>query len=270
MDLFGLDPLIHHGTDYLFCGCNQTYKNTNERLKEIYEQFDFNHKNVLSVLSSGDQVFSAYYLGAKNVDTFDNNWTTYYYFYLKKWYLMFYRNCILGTKSKELLDCLSMADFNSEEEKNVYEVWKTLLLKYDDISELFYKNDLYEWNVPYNQDIKKLIDSIKNKQANFIELNIFKEIPIEKKYDIIILSNILENVYPDDDFNLVLSNNLKNILNDNGIIICSVLNDRYQDSRRGGRKAFTLNFNYEYSNICGYNNRLNKEMPLCYVYRKKA
>jgi len=122
MDLFGLDPLVHHGSDYLFCGCNQIYKNTNERLKDIYEQFDFSQKDVFSVLSSSDQVFSAYYFGANNVDTFDNNWTTYYYFYLKKWYLMYYHEHIIDTKSKKLLNSLSMYDINCEEERNVYNV----------------------------------------------------------------------------------------------------------------------------------------------------
>ena len=270
IDLFGLDPLIRYGTDYLFCGCSQTYKNTNERLADIYSKIDFNNKNVFSVLSSSDQVFSAYFLGATNVDTFDSNWTTYYYFYLKKWNLMFYCNYILETKSNDLLDSLAMYDVNCWEERKVYEVWKKLLLKYDDISKLFYGNDLYEWNVPYNQDIKQLIDSIKDKQANFVELNIFRKFQMDKKYDIVILSNILEYIYPDDAVNLILSDNLRSILNDDGIIICSVLNDRYFDSLAKGRNAFNLHFTYEQTGMCGYNNYLKKEMPLYYVYRKKS
>lgn len=269
IDLFGLDPLIKYGDDYFSCGCNQTYKNTNERLKEIYKQFDFNKKNVLSVLSSSDQVFSAYYLGATNVDTFDTNWTTYYYFYLKKWYLMFYHNHILETSSQKLLNSLSMYDINCEEEREVQKIWKKLLSKYNDLSKLFYDDYFYEWDVPYNQDINKLIDSLKDKKANFTELNLFKEIQIEKKYDIVILSNILEYLHPDDDINLVLSENLRKVLNEKGIIICSILNERYDELKTKTRKNFNSYFTYEISNICGYNRCLNKDMPLYYVYRKK-
>lgn len=258
------------GAIIFFCGCNQIYKNTNERLKDIYEQFDFSQKNVFSVLSSSDQTFSAYYFEANNVDTFDNNWTTYYYFYLKKWYLMYYHEHIIDTKSKKLLNSLSMYDISCEEERKVYNVWKDILLKYNEISQIFYSDNFYDWNLPYNQDVTKLINTIKYKQANFTELNIFKKIQTRKKYDIIVLSNILENVHPESEFNMVLCQNLNSILNENGIAICSILNDRYKDCKLvNGRKTFSTSFNYEVSQIRGYNNRLNKDMPLYYVYKKK-
>lgn len=57
------------------------YRNTNENLSKIFSNYNFENKNVLSVLASGDQVFSSYYLGANNVDTFDSNILTYYYFF---------------------------------------------------------------------------------------------------------------------------------------------------------------------------------------------
>lgn len=270
IDLFGLDPLVNYGRDYLFCGCNKVYKDTNERLKDIYSQFDFKGKNVYSVLSSGDQVFSAYYFGARNVDTFDNNWATYYYFYLKKWYLMFYHKETIRTQSEILLNSIEMYDKDSEEERNVYKIWKELLLKYANIEDCLIRNDFYDHNVPYCQDITPLLKVIKNKRANFTELNIFKRLKNPKKYDIVILSNILENVYPEDEYNRVLCQNLDDLLNEDGVVICSVLNDRYRDcDLERGRAAFRDNYTYELSDVCGYNMRLNKEMPLFYTYKKK-
>ena len=53
--------------------CFKMHKTTNENLTAILGQFDFEGKEVLSVLSSSDQMMSSYYLGAKEVDTFDNN-----------------------------------------------------------------------------------------------------------------------------------------------------------------------------------------------------
>lgn len=268
-DLFGLAPLIRHGKDYYFFGCDKIGKNTNERLKEIFKKFDFQQKEVFSVLASGDQPFSAYYLGAKNVDTFDNNWTTYYNFYLRKWYMMYYHNCFLKNESEVLLKALSMHDSNCEEERKVYEVWKEILLKYNNISNMFWNNHIYEWNIPYIYDWEKFINIIKDKQANFNEVDICQEMHIDKRYDIVILSNILENIYLDSDINLIISQNLRNILRDNGIVICSILNDGHHEFRDGmRRKGFDEHFIYEVSEIQGYNNYLKRVMPLYYTYRK--
>ena len=56
--------------------CYKMHQSTNENLTAILGQIDFEDKEVLSVLSSSDQMMSSYYLGAKNVDTFYNNVTT--------------------------------------------------------------------------------------------------------------------------------------------------------------------------------------------------
>ena len=62
--------------------CFKMYKGTNENLTKIFRRYDFKDKDVLSVLSSSDQMMSSYYLGASNVDTFDRNFTPYLFFYL--------------------------------------------------------------------------------------------------------------------------------------------------------------------------------------------
>ena len=54
-------------------GYGRVYYRTNEDLDTIYRDLDFHKKKVLSVLASGDQVFTARYLGAEQVDSFDKN-----------------------------------------------------------------------------------------------------------------------------------------------------------------------------------------------------
>jgi hypothetical protein len=72
-------------------GYGRVYYRTNEDLDTIYRDLDFYKKKVLSVLASSDQVFTARYLGASQVDSFDKNRLTIYYYYLRKWSIK-YRN----------------------------------------------------------------------------------------------------------------------------------------------------------------------------------
>ena len=65
------------------------YYRTNEDLVEAYLDTDFQGKEVLSVLASSDQVFTARVLEAKTVDAFDKNRLTLYYFYLRLWTLKY-------------------------------------------------------------------------------------------------------------------------------------------------------------------------------------
>lgn len=266
LDLYDLESLIKYGNPYVYNPCKKVFKNTNERLTEIYENIDFNEKDVFCVMSSSDQVFSAYYLGAKNVDTFDYNLTPYYYFYLRKWYLMFYKKYIINEESNCLLKTLSMYDFNIDEEKQVYRIWKEILTNYKNISNIFI-NDIYDWNVPFKNEEEKLINIIKDKQANFRKINIFKELETNKKYDIVILSNILEGDYYSKSYEII-SANLNKLLKEDGIVICSILNDKYQN-RMKEREEFKPYFSYYLSDKKAYNNYLQREEYLYYIYSKK-
>lgn len=267
MDLYDLETLIRTGRECCF-GCQKVFRNTNERLEEIYEEFDFRGKDVFTVMSSADQVFSAYYLGANRVDTFDHNPTTYYYFYLRKWFLMYYQKNILNGNSKILQKVLIKQNRELEEEREVARVWNELFGKCDDISRLFI-DDIYDWNVPYVQDIKRTIEIIKDKQANFTRLNLFKEIQVDKKYDIVILSNILESISPESEANQIVCQNFRKILKENGIVICSILNDKYEN-KFVESEAFKPYFDYSLSLKKRHNNYVGKEMPLYYTYQKKS
>lgn len=267
LDLFELESLLTNG---LYNDCDKTYINTNERLGEILPNFNFKDKEVLSVLSSGDHVFSAYYLGAKNVDTFDINYTTYYYFYLKKWYMMYYYDCVLSTLSDRLNKSLIKYDKKCNEEKKAKEVWEELLINRNNINNLFLdpSDTPYVFNLPYSKNMKELVNIIKDKKANFTEQNITGNLRINKKYDIIILSNILESIVPNSINEEKLCNNLLKLVKEDGIIICSILNDRYNNLYES-RKMFDKYFISDISDIKRYNNRLKKEVPIYYTYLKR-
>ena len=57
--------------DYLAESFDKIYFSSNENLKGICSNFNFYGKNILTVLSSGDQPFHLYNSGAQNIDFFD-------------------------------------------------------------------------------------------------------------------------------------------------------------------------------------------------------
>ena len=56
--------------DYLAESFDKIYFSSNENLKGICSNFNFYGKNILTVLSSGDQAFHLYNSGAQNIDFF--------------------------------------------------------------------------------------------------------------------------------------------------------------------------------------------------------
>ena len=66
-------------------GYGKLFYQTNEDLMDQYLDIDFQNKDVLSVLASGDQVFTSRLLDAKRTDAFDFNRLAIYYFYLRIW-----------------------------------------------------------------------------------------------------------------------------------------------------------------------------------------
>ena len=67
-----------------FAEYQKVYAFTNENIDGYMSNFILNdNDNVLSVLASGDHIFNLIYNGVSNIDTFDVNRLTEYYFYLK-------------------------------------------------------------------------------------------------------------------------------------------------------------------------------------------
>ena len=62
---------------------NKVYGFTNEFVAAYPEIYDFDNADVLSIIGSGDQYFTAMLAGAKNVTVFDLNVNAWYHFVLK-------------------------------------------------------------------------------------------------------------------------------------------------------------------------------------------
>ncbi len=248
----------------------QVYRNTNENLSKILTHYDMKDKQILSVVASSDQVFSCYYLGAKKVDTFDSNKLTYYYFFLKKWTLLSTGKPYIPASNIELLKIIETHD-DSLEEINASYFWKYVILQLDEslyYSKFFYKEGLL-YDLPYQNDIQTLQKILVEKKPNYQQINLFNPIQnVTQKYQVIILSNILEYLYNDtwtSQYQSIAAKNINQLLENGGIAISSNLIDyEYQ-----GNPIFEHYFEYLEGPI-DKNYFDQTEYPICYCYKKKG
>ena len=74
------------------------------------------------------------------------------------------------------------------------------------------------WSVPYTTD-EKMLSIVASLKLSFKEYDIFKEIDETKKYDVVILSNILE--FMSEEVEETTITNLNKLLKRNGFVLCS-------------------------------------------------
>ncbi len=238
------------------------YFKSNENIRDFYSCFDFDNKDVLSVMSSGDQAFMANYLGARKTDTFDKNILAHYYLYLRKWQVKYnneqYPEELIDNNYLWLSDLLSKVEPSIDRYENTsFRFWYMHLKHQTRFNKLFF-SDPREG---------KTIDSVDNKfiraaskRMNFMRLDFFdKDISIKtNKYDIVLFSNILDWARSNDKFILNTKNNLYRILKDDGIVLCNSLMNSSKESIDLERYIFSDDFNYQ-----------NYGKDKGYVYRKK-
>ena len=243
------------------------YLETNEDLVEILEHFDVKDKDVLTVLASSDQLLSFYYYQAKNIDTFDRSYSTLYYYYLRKW-LILYKNIvsIINFNLKEINSLIDEVKPSNKIEKEAKTFWK----KYFKTTN-YNLGPLFEWfstegTVPYTNNIdsiKKIFDT----NLNFTHMDITEPTSINKKYDIIYLSNMMEYIEVAEHRNTVRKN-LENLLNDDGIAILT-----YKMHTKGDvwnqREIYELTKNsLVYDSNYSYYKPFEGKKDLAYTYRK--
>ena len=186
------------------------YSFTNENIKDAFALFDLKDKEVLSVLASSDQIIDMFLRGAKNIDTFDLNGLTKYYFYLKK-------AALLANISKEEFLAFFCGRNNKDSfSKVTFEKIKKFITDKDSLlfwSYIFSRNNpnyiknnylfskdewpksVLEKAIFYLDDENYAMASkkaesmeIKFHPLNFVNL----KDSIEKKFDFIYLSNIMQ------------------------------------------------------------------------------
>lgn len=249
---------------------SKIYFSSNEYLKKLYKCFSLENKEVLSVLASSDQMFYAYMGGARKVDTFDVNSLTKYYYYLRRWSIIYdkkyYFSKDIFRSHNHLFKLLDKVKCSDKNEEDALSFWKCYL------SNITPKNHQYLYSISGNSNniikLKSLRDRLINEKLTFYHMNLFDEINCDKKYDVIITSNILE--YGLNPMNLEKGrDNLKKLLKDGGQIIGSHYvfspnSPKFEEELKIFEKDFSYHELHDY-----YEPLLMKKYPLGYVYTKK-
>ena len=188
----------------------KVYDFTNENVACLDQLYDFKDAKVLSVVGSGDQYFASILNGAKQVDLFDVNPTSYLYFLLKFYaireleYDEFYKFFI----EKDFANIHIYLKLNRVLPKEVLEYYKYIVMNIDDLTKVFRKDGVNLLNrknqkyyfktekpvIPYlNREVYYELKKLLKKQnvPYFFECDLMDlEKKIKEKYDIILLSNI--------------------------------------------------------------------------------
>ena len=205
---------------------SKMYFKTNEDLDYISDIISFKDKRVLTVLASSDQLFLARTNNAKVIDTFDKNKLSLYYYYLRIWTIKYgddiYPFKIIDNDYTWLSVLLSKVEPNDINEKNALIFWKNHLKDETDLSKLFYDDNIEGRYSVSNDQLK----GISNLKINFNNINFFNKINSNKKYDVIMISNIIEWAKGDKNKLLTIKDNLDKLLSENGVVVHTRLLNR--------------------------------------------
>ena len=252
--------------------CRRIYPNTNEDLNALFKNFTVKDKDVFSVLGSSDQVLSCFYLGAKNVDSFDINKLTIYYYYLRKWLITYlgeeYINKEYFKNGKHLIEFIVGINPISEDENKAKLFWLNYLSRREKIDEELFLVTHNNYKNVFDNDLENLSHKIKD--LKFYNYDFSKKIVLNKKYDVIILSNILECLENPKEL-LIARDNIENLLKDDSICVCShVMETKNNDFHKEEIKVITSGNLIEEDFEDYYEDNITNSMhEVGYVYKKR-
>lgn len=199
------------------------YFSSNEKLKSIFSNFDFEGMDILTVVGSGDQAFYFYDADAKSVDLFDKNKLSIYYYCLRVWviqcYGSFYPKYPINQKYIDKL--FSMVKPRCKLESDAFKYWCKFIHTFgtDGFINLFtwYSHPLLGANIISDlSEVKRRI----NNDFSFKNIDLVNDC-IKKKYDVIYASNIHDYVNNKNCEIVSYRDNLYNMLNEHGMVVCS-------------------------------------------------
>lgn len=291
---------LSEASKYSFSKYAPVYPYTNEYLDKLYSNFDLYGKNVLTVAASGDQALYAYNQGARNVDLFDINCLTKYYYYLRIWLIKYFDTFYLdefNIKDKEnyimsissvyeiLKDGYDFEDFSFRlqstldlllnfvrpsniEEAKALRYWMLFSnlcfakdYSFDSFVHNYYFMDDGDKKIKI-EDLSRIRFMLKRYSFNFYNVDLKSKFNIDKKYDVVIASNIHETVRDKDTY--AFRDNLYNLLNENGIAVLSNINGNLKSSRK---KFLSELFCIE--ELPSYSNYKGKTLSIGTILRKK-
>ena len=249
---------------------SKIYYSSNESLKDLFGSFSVKDKDVLTVLASSDQLFYAYDNGARKVDTFDVNCLTKYYYYLRRWTILYnkqyYPSKNIFHSHKDLYLLLDKVECHGKSEEDALYFWKNYLSKVTPIEhELLYFIDGSRNSM---KSTKSLRERLMQEDFTFYNMNLFGDIDCSRKYDVIITSNILEYAW-NSTLLRKCKDNLKSLLRDGGQIISSHF-VFYPGTSNFLQELQIFDEDFEYSEFKSYQEPFGKKKyPLGYSYTKK-
>ena len=254
-----------NNTDKVFHENSFIYRGSNEKTQNFVNYYK-NKKDILTVISSSDQLLNAIYMGARNIDAFDISTFPKYYMYLKlaalkalskEDYLDFFYS---ATGNNSLYDIMYFDGIKNYLSEDMEMFWTSLINFFDwteiTFSSLFSGEVVSEEtaqikNIYLNnyEEMKNLIDkvSIKTYEGNILEL----VDRLDNKYDLAYLSNIMNYLNPIDYKNMLNKINLK----EDGKVLTYIYN--YNDKI----KAFFNEGNYSFD-------KFNESNSGILVYKK--
>lgn len=259
--------------DRSFNPYSRTYYNTNENLKGYIK--NLYGKKVLTVSSSGDQLLNILGSGSNDIDTFDINRYSPFVQNLKLYSVKYLDNIssfnFLNRLNKQIY--LLFNDYLPNDEKEFFDY----LFKYnlEDVYDKFFYYSLDNNNLNNNyfnfkvlNRIRNNIDKIKHNHYNCDIYDLYKY--IDKKYDVIYLSNI-SHYARDIDMFLNYINYLRQYLNYNGKIYYGYLYGKCIYESMTAIKNINSNFDvrfdkYKYRDILNHTEVINID---CAEYRNK-
>lgn len=212
----------------------KSYPFTNENVTSYERLFDINGSNVLSVLGSGDQYFSSLLYGAETVDLFDINMLALYHFVLKfiGIKLLSYEEFIDFFVTSRLTNIKIYNKIKSSLPSYVRIVLDNYIKTKGSLEYLIYHNYLNDQKInfmtgkviPYFErnkfyELKSILKEVEFPKIYIMDL--VKDLPdfLDKKYDIILLSNIkMYTGMSYDEFASFLKEKYYPYLNDGGVI----------------------------------------------------
>lgn len=218
---------------------DRLYYSSNENYEKIISGINGNDKRVLTVLGSGDQVIDFYKNGFRDIDVFDINRLTIYYFYLRMWCIK-YNNCAypdFNFDNRFIKKILSKIDIKSSKEADAYQYWSVLNNLVSDYSRLFYPS--YEGYINKDIDISSIRNMIDNFNFNFYDFDISNNIDLNKKYDVVYTSNIGDYL-KEKKFRKYVEN-VYNLLDKNGSLYYTAYYSRVEMEEAELRKYFKKN-----------------------------
>ncbi len=228
-------------------GYGLVYYKNNEKIIDDLLSIDFENKDVLSVLSSSDQLLMFRALESKKVDTFDFNRLTIYYYYLRKWSIKYMNKLYpLVDDNNWLKELISKVKTNDDLEKKAINFFKLHLKEDSNLLHLFYDIDIQrEGETLFNN--ASMAKKYVNTDLVFYNYDLFREInnTINNKYDYIYISNILEWARGDIKKIENAKKNLDKLLKNRGTIICTKLINRNKSNILSERQIFDSNYDFK-------------------------